>query len=115
MPGRMALVIWQIAGVVMFFVGVLGLGVRLRRRPTVEAAHAMSVVSHVLFHAGLTVPMVWGLFWPSAQRFDVIVRLLSLPAPTVCSISGIALLVIGSSFAVLSNVALMKRGQGLAC
>lgn len=110
----MQLVIAQLTGVVVFFVGVLILGLWLPRRPTVGAARALSVASHVLFHGGLAFPMVWGLFWPGAGRFDAIVGLAPLPFPMVWRMLGGGLLAVGAYHIVLSNVALKKWGQGLA-
>ncbi len=108
----MQLVIAQLVGVMVFFVGVLILGLWLRRRPTAGAARRMSVASHTLFHAGLSVPMVWGLFWPGAGRFDAIVGLPSLPVPIAWRFLGVVLLAVGIYFVALSNVALAKWGKG---
>jgi protein-S-isoprenylcysteine O-methyltransferase Ste14 len=110
----MPLVIAQLVGVVVFCVGVLVLGLLLRKHPSPDAARRMSMISHFLFHAGLSVPMVWGLFWPSIGRFDTIVGLPSLPVPVVWEILGAGLLVAGFCLAALSMIALMKWGQGLA-
>jgi protein-S-isoprenylcysteine O-methyltransferase Ste14 len=110
----MPLVIAQLAGVVLFCIGVVVLGLQLRRHPSVNAARRMSMISHILFHAGLSVPMVWGLFWPSIGRFDAIVGLPSLPVPTAWEILGGGLLLAGFCLAALSMIALMKWGQGLA-
>jgi protein-S-isoprenylcysteine O-methyltransferase Ste14 len=110
----MSLVIAQLVGVVVFSVGVLMLGLRLRRQTSVSAARRMSMISHLLFHAGLSVPMVWGLFWPGIARFDAIVGLPSLPVPVVWEILGAGLLLAGFCLAALSMIALMKWGQGLA-
>jgi protein-S-isoprenylcysteine O-methyltransferase Ste14 len=110
----MPLVIAQLVGVVGFCVGVLLLGLWLRRRPSVEAARRTSMVSHFLFHAGLSVPMVWGLFWPGITRFDRIVGLPSLPVPVVWEVLGGGLLLGGFYFAALSMIALLKWGRGLA-
>lgn len=110
----MRLVIAQLVGVAVFFMGVLVLGLWLRRRPTADAARKMSVASHALFHVGLSVPMVWGLFWPGAGRFDAIVGLPPLPVPVAWRFLGVVLLVVGAYFVALSNVALAKWGQGMA-
>ncbi len=110
----MPLVIAQLVGVAGFCVGVLFLGLWLRRRPSADAARSTSMISHFLFHAGLSVPMVWGLFWPSITRFDGIVGLPSLPVPVVWEILGAVLLVSGFCLAALSMFALQKWGQGLA-
>lgn len=110
----MSLVIAQLVGVVVFCIGVLILGLRLRQHPSPEEARRMSMISHFLFHAGLSVPMVWGLFWPSIGRFDAIVGLPNLPIPIMWEILGGVLLVAGFCLAALSMIALMKWGQGLA-
>jgi protein-S-isoprenylcysteine O-methyltransferase Ste14 len=110
----MSLVIAQLLGVVVFCVGVLVLGLRLRQHPSAEAARHMSLYSHVVFHAGLSVPMVWGLFWPGIARFDEIVGLPSLPVPVVWEIGGVGLLLVGFCLAALSMIALLKWGRGLA-
>ena len=110
----MSLVIAQLAGVVVFCIGVLALGLWLRRRPSANAARRTSMISHILFHAGLSVPMVWGLFWPSIGRFDAIVGLPSLPLPAMWEILGGGLLLAGFYLAALSMIVLMKWGQGLA-
>jgi protein-S-isoprenylcysteine O-methyltransferase Ste14 len=114
MRGEMQLVIAQLVGVVVFCVGVLMLGLWLRRRPSVDVARTISAISHGLFHAGLSVPMVWGLFWPSIARFDVIVGLPSLLVPAVREVLGGGLLLVGFYFASLSMVGLLKWGWGLA-
>jgi protein-S-isoprenylcysteine O-methyltransferase Ste14 len=110
----MSLVIAQLAGVVVFCMGVLILGLRLRQHPTTAGARRMSMIGHFLFHAGLSVPMVWGLFWPSIGRFDAIVGWPSLPVPVVWEVLGGGLLLMGFCLAALSMIALMKWGQGLA-
>lgn len=110
----MPLVIAQLVGAVAFSVGVLVLGLCLRQHPSANAARRMSMISHFLFHAGLSVPMVWGLFWPSIGRFDAIVGLPSLPVPVVWETLGAGLLVAGFCLAALSMIVLMKWGQGLA-
>ena len=110
----MSLVIAQLVGVVVFCIGVLVLGLRLRQHPSTEEARRLSMISHFLFHAGLSVPMVWGLFWPGIGRFDAITRLPSLPAPIVWEVLGGVLLVAGFCLAALSMIALLKWGQGLA-
>jgi protein-S-isoprenylcysteine O-methyltransferase Ste14 len=114
MHDGMQLVIAQLVGVMVFFVGVLILGLWLRRRPTAGAARGMSVASHALFHAGLSVPMVWGLFWPGAWRFDAVLGLPSLPVPIAWRLLGVGLLAVGVYFVALSNLALAKWGQGMA-
>jgi protein-S-isoprenylcysteine O-methyltransferase Ste14 len=114
MDDGMQLVIAQLVGVVVFFVGVLILGLWLRRLPTAGAARGMSFASHVLFHTGLSVPMVWGLFWPGAGRFDAIVGLPPLPVPIAWRFLGVGLLTVGVYFVALSNVALAKWGRGMA-
>ncbi len=110
----MPLVIAQLVGVVAFCVGVLVLGLSLRRFPSPDEARRMSMISHFLFHAGLSVPMVWGLFWPGIARFDGIVGLPSLPEPVVWEIWGVGLLLVGFCLAALSMIALRKWGQGFA-
>jgi protein-S-isoprenylcysteine O-methyltransferase Ste14 len=74
----------------------------------------MSLISHFFFHAGLSVPMVWGLFWPGIARFDRIVGWESLPVPVVWEVLGAVLLMSGFCFAALSMIALLKWGQGFA-
>jgi len=111
----MQLVIAQLVGVGVFFIGVVILGLWLPRRSTAGAARVMSLVSHVLFNGGLAIPMVWGLFWPGAGRFDAITGLTPLPFLIVWRLLGGALLATGAYHFVLSNVALRKLGRGMAC
>jgi protein-S-isoprenylcysteine O-methyltransferase Ste14 len=110
----MHVVIAQLIGVAVFFLGVLVLGLWLRQRPTADAARRTSVASHVLFHAGLSVPLVWGLFWPGPKRFDIILGFAPWPAPAEWRALGVALLGAGVYFAGHSNMALMKWGRGMA-
>src|SRR5579862_6439770 len=112
---EMQLVIAQLVGLVVFLLGVLILGLELRMQPTIDAARRMSVVTHVLFHGGLAFPMVWGLFWPGARRFDVLVGLPPLPESMVWRVLGVGLLVAGSYFVTGAIIALGKWGHGLAC
>jgi protein-S-isoprenylcysteine O-methyltransferase Ste14 len=62
----------------------------------------------------LSVPMVWGLFWPSIGRFDAIVGLPDLPLPAVWEVLGGGLLLVGFCLTALSMIVLTKRGQGFA-
>src|SRR5579859_694048 len=111
----MQLVITQLVGLAVFFLGVLILGLELRMRPTMEGARRMSIATHALFHGGLAFPMVWGLFWPGARRFDVLVGLMPLPESIVWRVLGVGLLVVGAYFAASAIIALGKWGRGLAC
>jgi protein-S-isoprenylcysteine O-methyltransferase Ste14 len=111
----MQLVVTQLVGLLAFFLGVLILGLELRMRPTIEAARRMSVASHVLFHGGLAFPMVWGLFWPGARHFDVLVGLRPLPESMLWRVLGVGLLVVGTYFVTGAVIALGKWGRGLAC
>ncbi|MFO0597829.1 MAG: methyltransferase [Myxococcaceae bacterium] len=108
----MVTVIAQVAGIVVFFIVTLALGLALRRDPSPAAAQRLSRISHFFFWAGLMVPEYAGLVWPGLTHFDELLGLPSLPWPIARWVLGVPLLLVGAFFSASSIRALKKLGAG---
>ena len=99
-------------GMAAFLIGVVVLGVWLRRNPTKENAEKSSRIVHFLFFAGLGTPFVVAFFSPGLTHLDQLVGLNSLPARTVFQVIGIILALPGLYLMGMSNISLRKLGSG---
>jgi len=103
----------QVAGLVLFVVGTVALGLVLRRTPTAEAAARASRVSHLLFWLGRVLPWTVGIFFPGPAALDRLVGLDALPVPFAARlIVGGAMLVVGVILMQLSINGLKRQGGG---
>lgn len=110
----MVTVVGQLAGMLVFVIGTVLLGIQLRRNPTQAAAVSASRVSHSLFYACLVLPGAVGLFEPGLRGYDRILGISPLPYSAAFLGLGAALFVIGLYLVVASNSALAKLGAGAA-
>lgn len=104
----------QAVGALVFFVGTLFIGRRLRRCPTRTSAERLSRVSHALFWGGLVAPELAGIVYPGLTAFDGLLGLPSLPYPAAMTMVGWPMLLIGGYYLAMSNLALKARGSGFA-
>lgn len=110
----MVTVVAQLAGLLIFAIGTVLLGIRLRRNPTQAVAISASRTSHFLFYACLVLPGAVGLFEPGLKGYDRVLGIPPLPYPSLFLYLGTLLLVIGLYLTVASNRALAKLGAGAA-
>ncbi len=108
----MVTIVLQVLGWAAFVLGVLGLGLWLRRHPTKEAAERSSRIAHALFFAGLVTPVTIGIFYPGFTHFDALLGLTPLPLRGVTIVIGLALLLPGAYLSVVSNRVIRMLGQG---
>lgn len=99
-------------GILAFLIGVLVLGVWLRRNPSKENAEKSSRIVHFLFFAGLGPPFIIALFYPGLTHLDELVGLNPLPARTFFLIAGIVLAIPGVYLMGMSNITLRALGSG---
>ena len=99
-------------GIVAFLIGVVVLGVWLRRHPSKEHAEKSSQIMQFLFFAGLGPPFIIALFYPGLTHLDQLVGLNPLPAITVFLVIGIVLAIPGLYFMGMSNKSLRAFGSG---
>ena len=99
-------------GILAFLIGVLVMGVWLKRNPSKENAEKSSRIVHFLFFAGLGTPFVVALFYPGLTHLDQLVGLNPLPARTVFLVIGILLALPGLYLMGMSNVSLRALGSG---
>jgi protein-S-isoprenylcysteine O-methyltransferase Ste14 len=107
-------VVAQLAGVLIFAIGTLVLGIRLRRNPIQASAVSASRTSHFLFYACLVLPGAIGLFEPGLTGYDRILGITPLPYPSLFLYLGMLLFVVGLYLMAASNRALAKLGAGAA-
>ena len=99
-------------GILAFVLGVLILGVWLRRNPSKENAEKSSRIMHFLFFAGLGLPFTISIFYPGFTHLDALVGLPPPPHKTFFIIAGIALMIPGVYLLVVSNKSLRALGSG---
>lgn len=103
----------QLAGLAIFILGTVVLGLLLRRTPTLQRAVSLSRVSHLLFWLGLVVPWTVGVFFPGGQALDNLAGLPTLRVSLAARlIVGLPLLVVGVVTMQLSINGLRRQGRG---
>ena len=109
----MTVVVVQLAGLAIFILGTVVLGVLLRRTPSLQRAESLSRVSHLLFWLELVFPWTVGVFFPGVGALGRITRLPAVPVPFAARlIVGLPLLVAGVVLMQLSIKGLKREGQG---
>ncbi len=101
-----AVVGWQLAGIAVFTVGTIMLGIALRRKPERAFAERISRVSHLLYWVCLVIPGVLGFFYPGLTRFDRLVGVRPLPYRAAGAVLGLLVLLPGVYLSAASNAAL---------
>jgi protein-S-isoprenylcysteine O-methyltransferase Ste14 len=99
-------------GLVAFVLGVVILGLWLRKHPSKVNAEKSSRILHALFFAGLGAPFLISIFYPGLTHLDELVGLPPLPARPFFLIAGIALTIPGLYFLGISNRSLRALGSG---
>jgi len=107
-------IFFQVLGALAFFIGTLFIGAFVRQTPTKTSAERLSRVSHALFWGGLVLPEIIGVLHPGLSAFDTLLGLPSLPYPEAMQITGWPMLLAGTYYLVMSNLALKAKGSGFA-
>ena len=110
----METIFFQVLGALAFFINTLFIGHLIRYSPTKTYAERLSRVSHTLFWSGLVLPELVGVLHPGLTAFDGLIGLPSLPYPLAMQITGWAVLLAGTYYLAMSNVALKAKGSGFA-
>lgn len=110
----MAIILFQIIGVLAFVTGTWIVGVRVRSQRAREAAEHASRVSHFLFWLGLVLPAAIGIVYPGLTGFDKLLGVPSLPHDYLLGPLGAVSVVAGIVLMILANVSLLHRGRGTA-
>ena len=110
----METIFFQVLGALAFFIGTLFIGAFIRQSPTKTSAERLSRVSHALFWGGLVLPEIIGVLHPGLSAFDTLLGLPSLPYPEAMQITGWPMLLAGTYYLVMSNLALKAKGSGFA-
>jgi protein-S-isoprenylcysteine O-methyltransferase Ste14 len=108
----MAVIVLQIVGWIVFVIGTLLTGRRLRRQRDKATAERTSRVLHGLFFAGLVLPGGLGILYPGLTRYDALLGIPSLPLRPLTVALGSVLLLAGLYLLVVSNLALQRLGHG---
>jgi|SRR6185436_14695797 len=99
-------------GLLAFGVGVVILGLWLRRYPSKVNAEKSSRITHFLFFAGLGTPFLISVFYPGLTHLDELIGLDPLPFKPFILITGILLAIPGLYFLGISNKSLRALGSG---
>jgi protein-S-isoprenylcysteine O-methyltransferase Ste14 len=99
-------------GLIFFVLGVVILGLWLRKNPSQVNAEKSSRVLHFLFFACLGTPFLVGFFYPGLTHLDSLIGLSALPYRTFFLIAGILLAMPGLYFLGISNIAIRTLGSG---
>lgn len=102
----------QIIGVVLFTLGTVSVGTRIKQKPDWYTALKTCRTSHVLFWMGLALPGLAGILYPGVTHYDEILGVPSLPYRPVTVALGIPLLLAGLFLIVYSNRTLSRFGGG---
>lgn len=108
----MAIIFVDVAGVAVFFLGTLILGIRIRRSPTADVAVNASRVGHALFHGCLGLPLAISLFYPRLTNFDALLGVPPLPARGVTLVVGVLLALPALWLVAASTRSLAKLASG---
>lgn len=101
-----------LAGLVVWVVAVVLLGLWVRRVPTKETGERASRVSHSLFFLCLGAPVMVALVTPGLRQLDAVTGLQPLPYRTAAIVVGVILAVPGLYYFGGSNKALRALGSG---
>lgn len=104
----------QALGALIFLVGTVWLGRRIRRSTGRAAAERASRIGHLLFWAALVAPGTVGVFYPGLTSYDRLLGLPSLPGSVIRVAVGVLLLSLGLVLVVGSNRFLLSSGRGAA-
>jgi len=99
-------------GLLAFVVGVVILGLWLRRYSSKVNAEKSSRIAHFLFFAGLGTPFLISVFYPGLTHLDELIGLDPLPFKPSIVITGILLAIPGLYFLGISNKSLRALGSG---
>ena len=99
-------------GLLAFIMGVVILGLWLRRHPSKVNAEKSSRIVHFLFFAGLGTPILISIFYPGLTHLDELIGLDPLPLKPFFLIIGIILAIPGLYFLGISNKSLRALGSG---
>ena len=108
----MIVVYLGLAGLLLFILGTVILGVWLRRHPSKANAENSSRIMHFLFFGGLGTPFLIGIFYPGLTHLDNLIDVEPLPWRSVFLVAGIVFAVPGLYFLVASNKSLRALGSG---
>jgi protein-S-isoprenylcysteine O-methyltransferase Ste14 len=110
----MQVIVIQAFGVLVFLMGSIGLGRKIRGSRNGRVAEKASRISHCLFWIALLLPGVIGLFYPGLSVYDELFGMPSLPVPLIWTAIGVVLLSLGLVLMASSNQFLIKKGRGAA-
>lgn len=110
----MKTILVQAIGVIVFAVGTVILGRRIRRVGDKAEAQRASRISHLLFWGCLLGPGLVGVFFPGLRQYDQLLGFPSLPLTPVAFALGFLLMVPGIGLMIWSNRALFRIGRGSA-
>ncbi len=99
-------------GLLAFLIGLVFLGIWLRRHPSKENAEKYSRIMHFLFFVGLGVPIVVAFFFPGFRNLDSLVGLNPLPFQPLFLVVGFLFALPGLYLMGASNVSLSALGSG---
>ncbi len=99
-------------GLLIFVIGVIVLGLWLRRHPSKVNAEKSSRIMHFLFFAGLGTPLFVSLFYPGLTGFDALAGLQPLPFKPFFLSAGILLAIPGLYLLGVSNKLVRTSGSG---
>jgi protein-S-isoprenylcysteine O-methyltransferase Ste14 len=107
----MFIIYLQVTGCVVLVVSSFALGIWLRRYPSKKAAEITSRIMHFFIIIAWITPIGAGL--TMLTEYDELLGIPPLPLPMISLVTGVAVVLIGVVFFVISIVVLMDRGEGL--
>ncbi len=110
----METILVQTIGVVVFTLGTIILGRRIRRVSRKTEAQRASRISHLLFWGCLLGPGLIGLVHPGLRHYDELLGFPSLPLRSLTFALGLLVLLPGIGLMIASNRALSRFGRGSA-
>lgn len=110
----MKTILAQVIGVLVFTLGTVILGRRIRRVSGKTEAQRASRISHLLFWGCLLAPGLIGLVYPGLRHYDELLGFPSLPLKPLAFVLGLLVLLPGIGLMIASNHALSKVGRGSA-
>ena len=110
----MKTILVQMIGVVVFTLGTMILGHRIRRASRRTEAQRASRISHLLFWGCLLGPGLIGLVHPGLRHYDELLGFPSFPLRPLAFALGLLVLLPGIGLMIASNRALSRFGRGSA-